>query len=90
MGKLDTMIRVVDSADRPCIVDGRKALFLKWDIYSEPVGASPLVGGPPAGVISKTLAIIEFEDGSVEIVAPWKIKFLDSKERFADIAWDEN
>lgn len=68
---------------RLCEVNGRRGYFHTWEQYSRPVGESPFVGGPPAGVIAQVFGIVEFEYG-VERVEPNLIKFLDcdwSKER---------
>lgn len=61
---------------RLCEVNGRLGYFHTWEQYSRPVGESPFVGGPPAGVIAQVFGIVEFEDG-VERVEPNLIKFLD-------------
>lgn len=61
---------------RGCIVGGRPGYFHLWEQYSEPIPASPLVGGAPAGVVSQVFGIVEFSD-SVERVPPYKIKFTD-------------
>ena len=63
---------------RDCIVDGRPGCFHTWEQYSQPVPASPLVGGAPAGVIAQVFGIVEFSDG-VERVQPYKIKFADEE-----------
>ena len=41
---------------------GKYGYFHTWEHYSKPVEASPLVGGAPAGVISKVFAIVEFNN----------------------------
>ncbi len=64
---------------RPCIVRGRKALFHMWENFSKPVAAELHIGGAPAGVLSLTLAIVEFEDGTVDRVLPQEVKFADNK-----------
>ena len=55
---------------RPCIVydlEGpRKCLFHCWSQESQLVNASPLRSGHPGGVVSETVAILEFEDGHLE------------------------
>ena len=38
-----------------------------------------MIGGAPGGQISYTLGLVEFEDGSVSEVSPYKIRFLDNK-----------
>lgn len=54
-----------------------KALFHCWSHRSEIVGESCLRGGHPAGQVSSTFAIVEFEDGTVHEVEPWNIRFID-------------
>lgn len=65
---------------RPCVVKGKKALFHRWAEYSDVVPPSPMVGGAPGGVIKSTLAIIEYEDGTIKRCYSEEIKFLDRKE----------
>ena len=47
---------------RPCYVAGRKALFHRWEDYGDQ--------------FKKTLAIVEFEDGTVDAVNPKLLKFV--------------
>lgn len=61
---------------RVCAVDDEFAYFHCWEHFSEPIPASMLIGGYPAGVISKVYGIIEFED-RVRRVSPDAIKFVD-------------
>lgn len=63
---------------RGCTVDGRPGYFHIWEQYSTPVEASPLIGGPPAGVYSQVFGIVEFSD-EVCRVEPYKIKFMDEE-----------
>lgn len=63
---------------RPCIADGRKAIFHRWCDISEIVPPSLMVGGHGGGVIQDTFAIVEYEDGSIGRIAPEKIKFSDN------------
>lgn len=63
---------------RYCMVDDRPGYFHIWEQYSQPVPASPLIGGEPAGVIAQVFGIVEFSDG-VERVQPYKIKFTDEE-----------
>ena len=55
--------------------------FHCWEHFSQPVGASPFVGGEPAGVISKVYGIVEFADG-VRHVEPSTIKFCDENNAY--------
>lgn len=77
------------SEKRPCIVrvkgEDKKALFHCWEHVSKLVDASPMVGGHPGGTVSGTLAVVEFEDGSVDDVYLSQIKFLDTECEMADL-----
>ena len=55
-----------------------KALFHCWSCRSELVGESYLRGGHPAGQVSETFAIVEYEDGTIHEVEPTQIKFADN------------
>ena len=61
---------------RLCKVDGELGYFHTWEQYSRPIGASPMVGGAPAGVFSCLYGIVEFED-RIQRVDPSKIQFCD-------------
>lgn len=68
---------------RPCWVkDGeseRKALFHCWEQRKDLISASISLGGHPAGTISRTLGIVEYEDGTVHEMYPNHIRFIDSE-----------
>lgn len=78
MAGLDGTIIMSNSQYRPCFVDGKKALFHKWESVSKIVSPSPYVGGHSGGVISCDFAIVEYEDGTTAEVKPDKIKFDDN------------
>lgn len=63
---------------RLCTVNGENGYFHTWEQYSQPIEASMLKGGAPAGVFSHIYGIVEFEDG-VRRVDPSKIKFCDEE-----------
>lgn len=63
---------------RLCSVNGEYGNFHVWEQWSEPVGESPLVGGPPAGVVARVYGIVEFSDG-IRRVDPASIKFMDQE-----------
>lgn len=63
---------------RDCFVNDRPGTFHTWEQFSKPVEASPLIGGPPAGIIAQVFGIVEFSDG-VQRVNPYDIKFADEK-----------
>lgn len=75
-GNLEMTVRTGEY--RPCIVDGKKALFHRWTDFANVVGESPLRGGHSAGQIHRVYGIVEFEDGTVKEVEPYTIKFTDS------------
>lgn len=49
--------------NRLCIVGNEYGYFHVWEHFSQPLEASPLIGGAPAGVFSKIFGIVEFADG---------------------------
>ena len=79
MGSLDGLVTFSQSEYRRCTVNGRKALFHRWHEFCKVVEASPMIGGAPAGQIKYTLGTVEYEDGSVEEVAPHRIIFEDER-----------
>lgn len=82
-------INVKFSEYRPCLVKGRKALFHRFADEAHTVGESPLIGGHKGGQIWGVLAIVEFEDGTVQRVYPYEVYFLDSKGMFAEYDFSE-
>ena len=66
---------------RLCTVDGELGYFHCWEHFSQPIGASPFVGGAPAGAISKVYGIVEFADG-IRHVEPSTIKFCDEDNAY--------
>jgi hypothetical protein len=76
---LEGLVSFSNSEYRPCVVNGKKAIFHRWHEFCNVIEASPLIGGAPAGQIKYTLGTVEFEDGTIEEVAPHKIKFEDFK-----------
>ena len=78
MGAFDG-ITISTSEYRPCLVDGKKALFHRWSDKSKVVEPSPMIGGAPGGTVRYTVAIVEMEDGQVIEVGPQLIKFIDRK-----------
>ena len=58
-----------------------KALFHCWNFRSKVVGESYLRGGHPAGQISDTFALVEYEDGEIHEVEPTQIRFVDNAMR---------
>lgn len=66
----------VEWGTRLCKVGDEIGYFHIWEFYSEPLSASPMIGGAPAGVFSKMFGIVEFADG-VRRVDPTNICFCD-------------
>ena len=71
---------------RECTVDGKRVYFHQWNTHKNVVEASPFIGGAPAGQIEYTVALVEYEDGSVAEVAPSRIKFADRPDESCDVA----
>lgn len=74
---------------RPCMVDGEKALFHRWEDYATVIEPSPMVGGHPGGQLRETFAIVEMESGQVMEVKPTKVKFEDTSEYMALLVANE-
>lgn len=66
---------------RPCTVNGRKALFHLFEQFSKIVPPSPMVGGHSGDVTSEVLAIVEYEDGTVERAYINSLIFTDRETR---------
>lgn len=69
---------------RLCTVNSEHGYFHTWENYSEPLEASLLMGGAPAGVFSKIYGIVEFEDG-IRRVDPTDIKFCDEENSILNV-----
>ena len=64
----------------PCLVqeaEEHNGYFHRWSERYWTVGESPMVGGHSAGQMSDTVAIVEYEDGTVHEVLPGQIQFTD-------------
>ena len=66
---------------RLCKNGNRYGYFHTWEFNSTPVAASPFVGGAPAGVLSRVVAIVEFSDGLVKRIDPENLEFCDETNR---------
>lgn len=62
---------------RPCIVEGRKALFHSWQRSVDYI--PPLKGKHLGGTTEYIIGIIELENGAIEKVFPEEIRFIDNK-----------
>lgn len=78
MAGLNGTITISNSQYRPCIADGKKALFHNWEQWNAIVPPSPMVGGHGGGVIQGEYAIVEYEDGTIGKVLPNDIHFVDN------------
>lgn len=71
---------------RKCLVSNDKgkapctAMFHQWTFESRVVEPSLLRGGHQGGQISSTYAIVEYDNGIVDIVHPTRIKFVEGSE----------
>lgn len=73
---------------RPCMVGDRRALFHGWEEKAWTVPDGLAAGSAPGGQVKMSVAIVEYEDGSVDEVAPLQIRFIDGKAKrlcFGDI-----
>ena len=57
-----------------------KGYFHKWSDRYWTIGQSPMVGGYAAGQMSQTVAIVEYEDGTVHEHSVGEIQFMDREE----------
>jgi hypothetical protein len=76
MAKLDTVITLTTSEYRPCVIDGKNALFHRWEERAEVLPS--LAGGSNGGQLKQTYGIIEYEGGEVAEVLPHDIRFIDN------------
>ena len=70
---------VIKTELRPCVANGKKALFQCREQYSAICSPSLLKGGHNGGIVRRTYAIVEFEDGIIKRFCPEEIKFTDNK-----------
>lgn len=68
----------IEAELRPCLVDGKRALWHEWTTRWEIVPPSIMAGGHGGGQVSASLALVEFEDGTVAEVYPSRVRFLDT------------
>ena len=78
MESIGGMKFTVENVLRPCLVDGKRALWHEWTTRQEIVPPSIMAGGHGGGQISATLALIEYEDGTAAEVYPSRVRFLDT------------
>lgn len=82
---------MIETKLRPCYIvvkrSKTKALFHGWSFHSDIYAPSVMIGGHGGGVVARTSAIVELEDGSVTLIPPENIKFVSGI--FDEYAWDE-
>jgi len=66
--------------------DLTRAMWHKWVDVAQAIPQSMLPGGHPAGIIRDTLALVEYEDGTMAKVHPERVIFADYGD-FADTAF---
>lgn len=77
----------VSCSEKPNSSHGRRALFHGWAEIEKP----NIEYGKQVGKWQTVNAVVEFEDGTVDVVAPDKLRFTDSASLFAQYGWeDEN
>lgn len=92
VGDLEMRVIIGEQPEmRPCWVkDGeseRKALFHCWERRQDLISASIMEGGHPAGVMSRTLAIVEYEDGTVHEKYLSSVRFDDTATVMSEYVW---
>lgn len=70
---------------RPCIVNGSRAVFHGWAELEKP----NIEDGEQVGRWKHTVALIEYQNGAVEMVTPGKMRFLDGAEVFGRFDWGD-
>ena len=78
---------IIENVLRPCFVDGKRALFHRWEDKAELVGESLLRGGHRGGQRRAVVGIVEFEDGTVKEVYPSDIQFAPHPD-FKECIWE--
>ena len=65
---------------RACYVGDKKAMFHGWFPFSEIVAPSLMVGGHNGGVLNYVLGLVEYVNGTIDLVDPKRIQFADGGE----------
>lgn len=66
----------------------RRAFFHLFTTSAYPIEPSLLKGGHPGGQVSKPVAIVEYEDGTVEAVIVSRVRFLDTEGLMEQYSWE--
>lgn len=72
-------------APRPCVVNRSRALFHGWAEIEKP----NIEDGKQVGRWKNTVALIEYQNGSVEPISPSKVRFLDGAKVFSQYDWGD-
>ena len=91
MAQVSSKYLISTSEDRPCWVDGRRAIFHRWTDSARPAKSRKADAEENEELrlqIHNVHALVEYEDGSVSREWPNKIVFADSVEKFAQFDWD--
>lgn len=75
----------ISYALRPCTASGKNALFHRWVDKAYPIGPSVQVGGYSGGQIKDTFGLVEFEDGSLDLIPIANIQFVPGI--FSEYGW---
>lgn len=81
---------VQENEYRPCWVRGKRALFHRWVNTAKPTlpkGQEPHEGARYYQ-FRNTQALVEFENGAVELIYPQQVRFVDGGH-FKEYTWPE-
>lgn len=70
---------------RPCLVDGKRALWHRWIHRQEIIPPSIMQGGHGGGQVSALFALVEYAGGTMEEVYPERVRFLDTLHKMAEM-----
>ena len=68
----------------------RRAFFHLFTTRADVIPPSQYKGGSKGGPFSKPLAIVEYEDGTVDRVPPTYVRFLDTAGLMEQYSWSED
>lgn len=81
--------RICMVATYKAIREERRAFFHLFTTSARPIEPSLLRGGHPGGQVSEAVAIVEYEDGTVDTVEPSRVRFLDTEGLMKQYSWGE-
>ena len=70
---------------RPCLANGIRAMFHQWANWKDIILSSKSNVVLPRSEFSLPIAIVEYKDGTVALVHPSVIRFIDTDEIWSDI-----